>query len=461
MHHVAAPGGLEGPWRLLAEGVCLCLPGSAACFPAVLGLGVLNCAGRSSTQALLCVLLNMLARAPVLPSALQISAVLYIPLLKGRIFSAEEPVWNKRSLDVGVAEVRGSGRAAAVAAVVLALVAVTLEGVGCCGRTAHDAAAPRSVATLCTPLRTSCAVHQVLPGHGGLQHLVHPGPGGGELVGTCGSWASGAWAHCPPSPARQACIKRLFRKAACCLTPRCVPTALPASARRHSQVVEERCERYAAMLYPANAARNRALVNARTGASSLCALARFARWQPSAEVSPALPSPLQPRTPCCLACPCAEAILLVDVDFAVSRSLADSVADEESYGRLMAMLHARYGTGRGGAACWLPSGGCGLASGAHQPNQHAVAICVPPRRAVPTNLPAPAPACRPAAMPWCCPRLRPRTRARRASGWRWRQCARARSTWSTSSSEWGVGSWTGGCRGSAGGVRFGLKCALA
>ena len=30
-------------------------------------------------------------------------------------------------------------------------------------------------------------------------------------------------------------------------------------------VVEERCERYAAMLYPANAARNRALVNARTG----------------------------------------------------------------------------------------------------------------------------------------------------------------------------------------------------
>jgi len=31
--------------------------------------------------------------------------VLYIPLLKGRIFSAEEPVWNKRSLDAGLAEV--------------------------------------------------------------------------------------------------------------------------------------------------------------------------------------------------------------------------------------------------------------------------------------------------------------------------------------------------------------------
>jgi hypothetical protein len=30
-------------------------------------------------------------------------------------------------------------------------------------------------------------------------------------------------------------------------------------------VVEERCERYAAMLYPANAARNRALVNSKTG----------------------------------------------------------------------------------------------------------------------------------------------------------------------------------------------------
>ena len=36
----------------------------------------------------------------------QISAVLYIPLLKGRIFSAEEPVWNKRSLDIGIEEVR-------------------------------------------------------------------------------------------------------------------------------------------------------------------------------------------------------------------------------------------------------------------------------------------------------------------------------------------------------------------
>lgn len=46
---------------------------------------------------------------PLLPVLLlpQISAVLYIPLLKGRIFSAEEPDWNKRSLDVGVAEVRG------------------------------------------------------------------------------------------------------------------------------------------------------------------------------------------------------------------------------------------------------------------------------------------------------------------------------------------------------------------
>jgi hypothetical protein len=32
--------------------------------------------------------------------------VLYIPLLKGRIFSAEEPSWNKKSLDVGIAEVR-------------------------------------------------------------------------------------------------------------------------------------------------------------------------------------------------------------------------------------------------------------------------------------------------------------------------------------------------------------------
>lgn len=60
-------------------------------------------------------------------------------------------------------------------------------------------------------------------------------------------------------------------------------------------VVEERCERYAAMLYPANAARNRALVNARTGAppglgcnrrAALCtqqpALGLGDVWSPSA-----------------------------------------------------------------------------------------------------------------------------------------------------------------------------------
>jgi hypothetical protein len=40
-----------------------------------------------------------------LPRPRQISAVLYIPLLKGRIFSAEEPDWNKKSLDLGIAEV--------------------------------------------------------------------------------------------------------------------------------------------------------------------------------------------------------------------------------------------------------------------------------------------------------------------------------------------------------------------
>ncbi|KAL4420519.1 hypothetical protein ABPG75_010175 [Micractinium tetrahymenae] len=121
---------------------------------------------------------------------LQISAVLYIPLLHGRIFSAEESYWNKKSLDVGVAESLRFWRA--------------MEA------------------------------------------------------------------------STSSCILDL------------------------EVVVEERCERYAAMLYPANAARNRALVNTKT-----------------------------------------EAMLLVDVDFAVSLSLAKIVEDESSYSRLMGMLHAR------------------------------------------------------------------------------------------------------------------------
>lgn len=121
---------------------------------------------------------------------LQISAVLYIPLLHGRIFSAEEPYWNKKSLDVGVAE-------------------------------------------------------------------------------SLKFWRS-------MEASSSACILDL------------------------EVVVEERCERYAAMLYPANAARNRALVNTKT-----------------------------------------DAVLLVDVDFAVSLSLARIVQEEASYERLMSMLNSR------------------------------------------------------------------------------------------------------------------------
>lgn len=57
-----------------------------------------------------CIITSASARPPLA----QISAVLYIPLLHGRIFSAEEPQWNKMSLDVGVAEVRGAeGKGAA------------------------------------------------------------------------------------------------------------------------------------------------------------------------------------------------------------------------------------------------------------------------------------------------------------------------------------------------------------
>jgi hypothetical protein len=40
-------------------------------------------------------------------------------------------------------------------------------------------------------------------------------------------------------------------------------------------------------------------------------------------------------------CGIAEAMLLVDVDFAVSRSLADLVKGEATYARLMSMLHNR------------------------------------------------------------------------------------------------------------------------
>lgn len=153
------------------------------------------------------------------------------------------------------------------------------------------------------------------------------------------------------------------------------------------QVVEERCERYAAMLYPANAARNRALVNARTGKSGFlgkggsfaarklsAALTNFAPVQQHAlrclvrvwlatHASPSCFSPLASHSQTCFRmCLFAEAILLVDVDFAVSRSLADALADEESYSRLMAMLHARCGAAAQGKA-WLECMICKLAAG--------------------------------------------------------------------------------------------------
>lgn len=47
------------------------------------------------------------------------------------------------------------------------------------------------------------------------------------------------------------------------------------------------------------------------------------------------------RAPPRLAAAAADAMLLVDVDFAVSQSLADLVRGEATYKRLMSMLHNR------------------------------------------------------------------------------------------------------------------------
>lgn len=91
-----------------------------------------------------------------------------------------------------------------------------------------------------------------------------------QLVGCCG---------CPVLPA--ALLSLLLRSPAVQIASRPAACGVPLQSIKFFQameasntscildlevVVEERCERYAAMLYPANAARNRALVNARTGA---------------------------------------------------------------------------------------------------------------------------------------------------------------------------------------------------
>ncbi len=240
-------------------------------------------------------------------------------------------------------------------------------------------------------------------------------------------------------------------------------------------MVEERCERYAAMLYPANAARNRALVNARTGAHFELLGVQTARHLSAGLPCSSMPcrallgvllcrrrSSVGHPSGCCLRfspsasccklcffrlCFCAEAILLVDVDFAVSRSLADALADEESYSRLMAMLHARCGTARallllfvqagwrrGAAVHDLPAGG-GEALRARDASLLALLMLSCPHLC--STLPVPCLTCLPlcsplppaAATPWCCPRLRRRTTGTRGSAWRSRRCARARSTW--------------------------------
>ena len=121
--------------------------------------------------------------------------------------------------------------------------------------------------------------------------------------------------------------------------------------------------------------------------------------------------------------PRADAVLLVDVDFAVSLSLAHIVQGEESYARLMRMLHSRQAWQQGWEAgvVWRAAR-CPLAP------QRLAAV------AFRTGAPE-ASLFLSAGMRWCCPPLRRRTTARRGGRWRWKLCARASLTSSRSSSE--------------------------
>ena len=103
---------------------------------------------------------------------LQISAVLYIPLLKGRIFSAEDPFWNKKSLDVGVAEVGMRSSSSPQGSLVAALQGTGGAGGGGGGLAPHVACTracttlpglPQPICRCPTPLP---AVFQVFQRHG-------------------------------------------------------------------------------------------------------------------------------------------------------------------------------------------------------------------------------------------------------------------------------------------------------
>lgn len=141
----------------------------------------------------------------------------------------------------------------------------------------------------------------------------------------------------------------------------------------------------------------------------------------------------------------AEAMLLVDVDFAVSLSLAKIVEEEASYNRLISMLHARCvralphlrhcrralpGVCAQRAARPILGPGAHAARALHHPPAHCPRGCL----AAPLTCRA-CPAPRPTGTRWCCPPLRRKTTARRGGRWRLTQCARASPTSSTNSSE--------------------------
>lgn len=243
----------------------------------------------------------------------QISVVLYIPLVMGRIFSAEEPVWNKRSLDVGVAE-------------------------------------------------SLSFFHQM-------------------------------------EASNSSCILDL------------------------EVVVEERCERYAAMLYPTNALRNRAIVNAETGA---CMRRPWAGQQ----LQPwhiALASPRHPPLP---ARPCRRGA-------AGGRGLCGQ-SEPGRHCEPRGELRTAHGHATRTVRRAVLAAGAPARSRRRPGRRHVVSACSspwPPALAPGTQLALALPWPAPAGMRWCCPRLRRRTTVRRGARWRSSACAAASRTSSTSSSE--------------------------
>lgn len=403
------------------------------------------------------------ARAPLPPLPAQISAVLYIPLLHGRIFSAEEPQWNKRSLDVGVAEV---GRAAQ------GWGAPPRAGVHTAGWCLHIGAAgpPRCVQCSSFPAHGApCATCRAPRRASGSPRprCCSPPPAAPARMTACPAppacrsrCASGApWR--PPTPPASWTWRWWWRSGASGTQPCCTPPTPRATARSSTPrrvraggaraVLCCACERQAAggrgrvlgcgrpvearcnACPPPPCLPGAALVDPTIDLSLLpcnsTQLASLSSWiLASLEAFEPLALPCLPTCPPACRGHAAGGCRL--------RCLP--VAGQDCGGRgvlrppdehAARAVRARPPNPPPASAAWLWMLQCRGAPGSWPPAARRAALpAALTRRPCPRDLP-------PAGTRWCCPRLRRRTTARLGARWRLRRFARASPTWSTSSSE--------------------------